>query len=246
MLRVGSLLLIAASLSPCQNIVPAQAEQESRHLLPVIADFHVDPPRICVAERIAERLARNVVNLVADERFSGFPFHLYTKLGTILTGSIRSEPISQCADRTGKVVNGRCARTQPLHRIPPLGDRLSGLLDDRLQRLPRFFRENLAPRLEVDRVSIFEEIVGISPALQAALSRVVKVAATDSTVLVTGDPIEQQRALVPREWLYGNGRAQSPERNQGYFPNIQGVGRGALNGGRLPLVPRRSPLFARS
>jgi formate hydrogenlyase transcriptional activator len=34
---------------------------------------------------------------------------------------------------------------------------------------------------------MFEEIVGTSPALQAALSRAVKVAATDSTVLITGE-----------------------------------------------------------
>src|SRR5258705_3649462 len=37
-------------------------------------------------------------------------------------------------------------------------------------------KENLALRDEVDRVSMFEEIVGTSPALQAVLSRVVKVA----------------------------------------------------------------------
>jgi formate hydrogenlyase transcriptional activator len=48
-------------------------------------------------------------------------------------------------------------------------------------------KENLALRDEVDRVSMFEEIVGTSPALQAVLSRVVKVAATDSTVLITGE-----------------------------------------------------------
>jgi transcriptional regulator with GAF, ATPase, and Fis domain len=47
--------------------------------------------------------------------------------------------------------------------------------------------ENLALREEVDRVSMFEEIVGTSPALQAVLSRAVKVAATDSTVLITGE-----------------------------------------------------------
>jgi transcriptional regulator with GAF, ATPase, and Fis domain len=51
----------------------------------------------------------------------------------------------------------------------------------------QLYRENLALRDEVDRVSMFEEIVGTSPALQAALSRVVKVAATDSTVLITGE-----------------------------------------------------------
>jgi transcriptional regulator with GAF, ATPase, and Fis domain len=51
----------------------------------------------------------------------------------------------------------------------------------------QLYRENLASRDEVDRVPMFEEIVGLSSALQAALSRVVKVAATDSTVLITGE-----------------------------------------------------------
>jgi transcriptional regulator with GAF, ATPase, and Fis domain len=51
----------------------------------------------------------------------------------------------------------------------------------------QLYRENLVPADEVDRVSMFEEIVGTSPALQATLSRVVKVAATDSTVLITGE-----------------------------------------------------------
>jgi transcriptional regulator with GAF, ATPase, and Fis domain len=48
-------------------------------------------------------------------------------------------------------------------------------------------KENLALRDEVDRVSMFEEIVGTSPALQAMLSRAIKVAVTDSTVLITGE-----------------------------------------------------------
>jgi transcriptional regulator with GAF, ATPase, and Fis domain len=48
-------------------------------------------------------------------------------------------------------------------------------------------KENLALRDEVDRVSMFEEIVGTSLALQAVLSRAIKVAATDSTVLITGE-----------------------------------------------------------
>ncbi len=48
-------------------------------------------------------------------------------------------------------------------------------------------KENLALRDEVDRVAVFAEIVGTSPALQAVLSRAIKVAATDSTVLITGE-----------------------------------------------------------
>ena len=51
----------------------------------------------------------------------------------------------------------------------------------------RLDKENLALRYEVDRVSMFEEIVGSSPALQAMLLRAIKVAATDSTVLITGE-----------------------------------------------------------
>jgi len=51
----------------------------------------------------------------------------------------------------------------------------------------RLDKENLALRDEVDRVAMFQEIVGSSPALQAVLSRAIKVAATDSTVLITGE-----------------------------------------------------------
>ena len=54
-------------------------------------------------------------------------------------------------------------------------------LKDRLQK------ENVVLREEVDAASMFEEIVGTSAALQAVLSRVSKVAPTDSTVLITGE-----------------------------------------------------------
>ena len=51
----------------------------------------------------------------------------------------------------------------------------------------QLYKENLALRDEVDRISMFEEIVGTSKALQAVLSRVIKVAPTDSSVLITGE-----------------------------------------------------------
>jgi PAS domain S-box-containing protein len=47
--------------------------------------------------------------------------------------------------------------------------------------------ENIALRDEVDRVSMFEEIVGTSTALQTVLSRIAKVAPTDSSVFITGE-----------------------------------------------------------
>jgi transcriptional regulator with PAS, ATPase and Fis domain len=48
-------------------------------------------------------------------------------------------------------------------------------------------RENLALGEEIDQLSMFEEIVGASPALQAVLSRVARVAPADSTVLIVGE-----------------------------------------------------------
>jgi formate hydrogenlyase transcriptional activator len=60
-------------------------------------------------------------------------------------------------------------------------------IEDRKRAEERMRNENLALREEIDRYSMFEEIVGTSPALQAVLSRVSKVAPTDSTVLITGE-----------------------------------------------------------
>jgi len=51
----------------------------------------------------------------------------------------------------------------------------------------RLYQENLVLRDEVDRTSMFEEIVGTSPALKPVLARIAKVAQTDSTVLITGE-----------------------------------------------------------
>ncbi len=48
-------------------------------------------------------------------------------------------------------------------------------------------KENLALKEEIDRSSMFEEIVGASPVLQDMLARIAKVAPTDSTVLITGE-----------------------------------------------------------
>jgi PAS domain S-box-containing protein len=60
-------------------------------------------------------------------------------------------------------------------------------IDDRKRAEERLKEENVALREEIDRASMFEEIVGTSPALQTVLSRISKVAPTDSTVLVTGE-----------------------------------------------------------
>ncbi len=60
-------------------------------------------------------------------------------------------------------------------------------IDDRKQAEERTRQENFALREQIDQVFMFEEIVGSSPALKTVLSNIVKVAPTDSTVLITGE-----------------------------------------------------------
>jgi formate hydrogenlyase transcriptional activator len=60
-------------------------------------------------------------------------------------------------------------------------------IEERKQAEERLRKENIALREEVSKASMFEEIVGASPALQTVLSRISKVAPTASTVLITGE-----------------------------------------------------------
>ena len=60
-------------------------------------------------------------------------------------------------------------------------------IEDRKRAEDRLQQENVALREEIDKTSMFEEIVGTSPALTAVLSRVSKVAGSDSTVLISGE-----------------------------------------------------------
>src|ERR1700686_3829542 len=59
---------------------------------------------------------------------------------------------------------------------------------EQIKRLKdRLHDENVVLREQIDQVFMFEEIVGSSPALKTVLSSIVKVAPTDSTVLITGE-----------------------------------------------------------
>jgi len=60
-------------------------------------------------------------------------------------------------------------------------------IEDRVRSEERTRNENLALREQIDRDSMFEDIVGSSEALRKVLRHVDKVAASDSTVLVLGE-----------------------------------------------------------
>lgn len=83
-----------------------------------------------------------------------------------------------------------------LSRFNPLLDEKGNILrwyvartdiEERKQETERAINENLALREEVNRISVFEEILGNSDNLTAVLSEVAKVAPTDSTVLILGE-----------------------------------------------------------
>ncbi len=83
-----------------------------------------------------------------------------------------------------------------LVRYRPLRDEQSRLIrwyatgtdiDDRKRAEERMRNETLALREDIDRASMFEEIVGSSAPLQRVLQQVAKVAKTDSTVLILGE-----------------------------------------------------------
>src|ERR1700719_2753382 len=60
-------------------------------------------------------------------------------------------------------------------------------IDDRVREEQRTRNENLALREQIDRDSMFEDIVGSSEALGKVLRQVAKVAPSDSTVLILGE-----------------------------------------------------------
>ena len=65
--------------------------------------------------------------------------------------------------------------------------RLLQALDEIKKLQHQLSKENIVLREEVDRTSMFEEIVGASPALKTVLARIDKVAPTDSIVFITGE-----------------------------------------------------------
>jgi formate hydrogenlyase transcriptional activator len=82
-------------------------------------------------------------------------------------------------------------------------------IEDRKQAEDRLRSENVALREEIDKASMFEEIVGTSPALRTVLSRISKVAPSDSTVLITGET-GTGKELVARAIHRRSNRASRP------------------------------------
>ena len=114
---------------------------------------------------------------VTDERSSkiklGMPFELEARVrrndGIYRWFLIQHNPLR---DENGEILHWYGSRTD---------------IEERKQDEETIRNENIALREEVDKASMFEEVVGTSAAIRSALRRVSKVAPTDSTVLITGE-----------------------------------------------------------
>lgn len=117
------------------------------------------------------------IDRVRDERrvglLEGVPFELEMR-ARLKTGEYRWQVVqyNPLKDERGKVIRWYATATD---------------IDDRRRTEERLRNENLALREEIDRSSMFEEIVGSSKPMREVLKQVEKVAPSDSTVLILGE-----------------------------------------------------------
>jgi PAS domain S-box-containing protein len=116
-------------------------------------------------------------------------------------GSMRVATNRAFSDGRGRELEARLRRHDGQHRwfrmrYEPLVDEegrvfrlyVSGTdIEDRKQAEDQIRGENVALREEIDKVAMFEEIVGTSAALRVVLAYISKVAPVSSTVLITGE-----------------------------------------------------------
>ncbi len=117
--------------------------------------------------------AEKVTKELPEKLQSGSPFEYEARLkrkdGQYRWFHFRLSPVS---DEQGRIRRWYAAGTD---------------IDDRKLAEQRLQEENVALREEIDKASMFEEIVGASAPLKKVLSRISKVAPTDSSVLITGE-----------------------------------------------------------
>src|SRR5882672_5197806 len=85
-------------------------------------------------------------------------------------------------------------------------DKLEKAFEEIKRLKDRLHDENVVLREQIDQAFMFEEIVGSSPSLKTVLSSIVKVAPTDSTVLITGET-GTGKELIARAIHKGSQRA---------------------------------------
>jgi len=169
----------------------------------------------------ANRVAREYTGLTLDEYRSVdviarviHPDDIERMRAVRERGLSANKPFEVEARTVGKDGGGRWF----LYRYNPLRDEHGQItrwyvtgtdIEDRKQAEDRLQRENVALQEEIDKASMFEEIVGTSAALNAVLSHISKVAPSESTVLITGET-GTGKELVARAIHRRSARASRP------------------------------------
>ena len=126
---------------------------------------------------------RNLERAVREKTGSAIDFRLLLPDGSIKFVHCVSRPVF---DASGEVVE-LVGTNMDVTKQQQAKAALEKAFEEIKQLKDELYRENLALKEEIDQASMFEEIVGTSPALRRVLVQVAKVAPTDSTVLVTGE-----------------------------------------------------------
>ena len=169
-------------------------------------------PTAVLPESLVRYVMRTQESVILDDASSGNPFSSDGNIVQHRARSILCLPLINQAKLSGvlylennlapnvftpdritvlKVLASQAAisleNTRLYHDLKVREAALQGAFEEIKALKDQLDKENLALRDEVDRASMFEEIVGTSTALQSVLSRIAKVAPTDSTVFITGE-----------------------------------------------------------
>ena len=141
-----------------------------------------EPTRPIHLEDIPRVLAKWLAHTTSGEPYED-EMRLQRADGAYRWFLVRTAPLR---DEHGNIVKWFGASTDIEDR-KEAEESLRRALDEIKELKDQLYKENIALREEIVNASMFDDIVGTSPALQAVLVLLTKVAPTDSTVLITGE-----------------------------------------------------------
>jgi formate hydrogenlyase transcriptional activator len=192
---VGAVTDITAAKRAEEKI--RQSEKEARQLLD-LSPLHIAELGPAGERHYTNRASLDYYGITLEEwKNAGLQQVLYPEDAGFVTDDLPGKLQSGLPFEYEVRLKGRNGECRWFHyRLRPISDEQGRItrwyaagtdIDDRKRAEQRLREENVALRQEIDNASVFEEIVGSSAPLKKVLSRVSRVAPTDSSVLITGE-----------------------------------------------------------